>query len=372
VFRTVFAATGGLVFALCLTSMAVAGIAEDAFARGDYATAVKEWRRSAELGNAFAQIDLAQLYYEGRGVPQDKTLAAQWFRKAADQGFAQAQYNLATMLMSGDGIAIDPAEAARLFRLAAEKSYLPAEVSLGGLYRDGKGVAQDAAAAARWYRDASDKGDVIAHFQLGNMYRLGMGVGQDPNKAITCYRLAANAGYSPAQFDLGYAYYTGYGTTPSAYLAYYWIALAAKNYDQAATDERARAEAARNTLSSKLSPEELAKAQEAVGSWRATTAITLARTTAELRAPAANAPNQPKWKTMLEGRHLSTGSVELNCSLDIGGKLHACVPKSESPEGSGLARDATDLMAPQLNFIPITADCAAVESSVQISLVYRL
>lgn len=33
-----------------------------------------------------AQIQLAMLYRDGDGGPQDKTEAARWFRKAAEQG----------------------------------------------------------------------------------------------------------------------------------------------------------------------------------------------------------------------------------------------------------------------------------------------
>ena len=43
---------------------------EDAYNRGDFATALREWRPLAEQGDALAQYNLRVLYRKGRGVPQ--------------------------------------------------------------------------------------------------------------------------------------------------------------------------------------------------------------------------------------------------------------------------------------------------------------
>jgi TPR repeat protein len=42
----------------------------DAYKRGDYATALKEWTPLAEQGDAEAQFNLGSMYEKGRGVPQ--------------------------------------------------------------------------------------------------------------------------------------------------------------------------------------------------------------------------------------------------------------------------------------------------------------
>ena len=46
-----------------------------AYNRGDYATAMREWRQLAEQGYASAQYNLGLMYRQGRGVPQDYTEA---------------------------------------------------------------------------------------------------------------------------------------------------------------------------------------------------------------------------------------------------------------------------------------------------------
>ncbi|MCH8040747.1 MAG: sel1 repeat family protein [Nitrospinae bacterium] len=58
----------------------------DAVERGDYDTALKEWRPLAEQGDATAQRNVGRMHFEGLGVPQDYREAAKWFRLAAEQG----------------------------------------------------------------------------------------------------------------------------------------------------------------------------------------------------------------------------------------------------------------------------------------------
>ncbi|GAB6068870.1 hypothetical protein JCM13664_21910 [Methylothermus subterraneus] len=55
------------------TPPALAGFDEGLAAanRGDYATALKEWRPLAEQGDAVAQYNLGVMYDNGLGVPQD-------------------------------------------------------------------------------------------------------------------------------------------------------------------------------------------------------------------------------------------------------------------------------------------------------------
>src|SRR6267143_2569067 len=73
----------------------------DANNRGDYATALREWRPLAEQGDVLAQYNLGILYFNGGGVPKDYQQALRWFRLAADQGEALAQTKIAIMYDDG-------------------------------------------------------------------------------------------------------------------------------------------------------------------------------------------------------------------------------------------------------------------------------
>ncbi len=63
----------------------------EAYNRGDYATALKEWRPLAEQGDALAQYNLGVMYFMGRGVPQDNVQAHMWLNLAAAQGHELAR-----------------------------------------------------------------------------------------------------------------------------------------------------------------------------------------------------------------------------------------------------------------------------------------
>ncbi len=82
-------ATFAVLLLAALAGTAVAGPFEDAVSahdRGDYTTALREFRVLAEQGNPVAQFDLGIMYEIGQGVPTDLVQAYMWFSLAAAQG----------------------------------------------------------------------------------------------------------------------------------------------------------------------------------------------------------------------------------------------------------------------------------------------
>ena len=57
-----------------------------AYNAGDYAEAVKWFRKGAEQGYAVAQYNLGLMNDEGKGVTQDDAEAVKWFASGAAQG----------------------------------------------------------------------------------------------------------------------------------------------------------------------------------------------------------------------------------------------------------------------------------------------
>ena len=110
-----------------------------AFNRGNYAAAIREWMPLAEKGHIQAQYLLGQMYDDGKGVPEDDAVAVKWYRKAAEQGHPKAQFYLGLMYDRGQGIPFDPREAARWYRKAAEQEHPEAQLNLGRKYASGKG-----------------------------------------------------------------------------------------------------------------------------------------------------------------------------------------------------------------------------------------
>ena len=73
----------------------------DAYEKGDYETALREFQPLAEQGDAVAQYFLGLLYYNGFGVVQDYQQALKWYTLSAEQGDSDAQYNLGVIYSNG-------------------------------------------------------------------------------------------------------------------------------------------------------------------------------------------------------------------------------------------------------------------------------
>ena len=71
-----------VLFTLPLRADFAAG--QRAYDRGDYASAVKEWRPLTEKGQVDAQFNLGSIYAHGQSVPQDYQEALRWYRLAAN------------------------------------------------------------------------------------------------------------------------------------------------------------------------------------------------------------------------------------------------------------------------------------------------
>ncbi len=117
----IVALCAGVTLGLTAPAWAVFDKGVAAYKRGDYATAILEWRPLAKQGNANAQYNLGVMSGEGLGVPQDDARAVHWWRKAAEQGQAEAQNNLGFMYNSGHGVPQDYAQAYMWFNLAASR-----------------------------------------------------------------------------------------------------------------------------------------------------------------------------------------------------------------------------------------------------------
>ena len=112
-----------------LAGTAVAGPFEDAVSaheRGDYATALREFRVLAEQGHVNAQFNLGIMYAYSQGVPQDYAEAVMWYRMAAEQGNANAQNNLGVMYHMAWGVPQDYVQAHMWYNHAGAQGGLQA------------------------------------------------------------------------------------------------------------------------------------------------------------------------------------------------------------------------------------------------------
>lgn len=95
---------------------------------------MKIFKPLAEQGNAASQYNLAVMYYQGLGVPQDFSEAINWFNKAADQNIGDAQYYLGKFYYNGQGVPQDYVLAHMWFNLSAAK--VPGGGGQAGFFRN--------------------------------------------------------------------------------------------------------------------------------------------------------------------------------------------------------------------------------------------
>lgn len=93
-----------LLLGLAVPAWADSKTADDAVQRGDYETALREYRILAKVGNPHAEYNIGVMYDLGTGVEQDRAKAVIWYRKAANQGHEKAQFNLGFLYANGDGV----------------------------------------------------------------------------------------------------------------------------------------------------------------------------------------------------------------------------------------------------------------------------
>jgi len=91
----------------------------DAYAKGDFAVALKKLQPIAEHGNAQAQLYLGMMYRQGKGVQQDDKQAGLWWNKSAEQGNMEAQEHLGLTYAKGAGVERDWVQADKWFSIAA-------------------------------------------------------------------------------------------------------------------------------------------------------------------------------------------------------------------------------------------------------------
>ncbi len=303
-----------LVWAILPTACATGpnGGAYQAYAKGDYRTALAELLPLAEQGDDEAQLYLAYLYQDGKGVPQDQGEALRWFRRSAEQGNIQAQDRLGRLYADRFSVIHDDvqalvwlnfaaaqgsveaasaredlvvrmtpveiAEAQRLgrefrpeaehrkvlaaLRPQAEQGKAEAQRQLASMYYKGQGVSRDYDQACAWYRKAADQGDALAQSNLGYLYAMGQGVRQDYREAAAWYWRAAIQGDAVAQYRLGVLFEKGQGVAQSEVQALtYYILAAARAYPQAVVD--------RDRLTSSLAAAQINEAQRLAREFRA-------------------------------------------------------------------------------------------------------
>jgi len=224
----------------------------------------------AELGDADAQTNLADWFYNGQsGFPKDFAKAFSWYEKAAKQKKAYAQYSVAWCYAHGEGVKQNFDKAVSLYKKAIKNGYDRAQQDLDNLLQTRKGsnggrkkffrfVLLSAGAFSLWYiycsfekdlsrikmpfrksfapvtapgaaaapgtaaaptaeektqfeklKEKAASGDAEDLYQLGMSYYNGSGTGKNFAAAVKHLEKAADKGHVDAQLQLGRCFWQG-------------------------------------------------------------------------------------------------------------------------------------------------------------------
>lgn len=148
----------------------------------------------AEQGYPVAQYWIGLMHRDGRLVPQDDEIAAEWYGRAIQGGNPHAMYNLAVMKRRGVGVQTDLAGAVALYQRAAGLGHLGALTNLGTMQLKGLGTPQDHDAAFTAMLSAAEQGSIDAMYNMGFFYETGVGTTKDLDTALKWYGQAADLG----------------------------------------------------------------------------------------------------------------------------------------------------------------------------------
>lgn len=178
----------------------------------DYEKALEWMMKAAEFGSVEAYNNIGAYYMNGRGVEKNEKEAIAWFEKAAEGG---SPANLALCYFYGDGVKKDYKKSMELClqTLNSGSSGLRSEANeaywyIATMYRDGLGVKQDFKTSLEWYEKGIEAGDPDCMFAAAQQYMEGWGVEKDPERAIAlCEMGAGDTAYGNEQ--LGQMYLLG-------------------------------------------------------------------------------------------------------------------------------------------------------------------
>lgn len=231
--------------------------ADEAYDKGDYATALECYRRSepekdshilarmgyiqtiegqpftnmgaglaaiekaAELGDAWSQAEMAYRYANAYGVDRDSERAFHLAQMSAAQDDARGLSMLATLYQYGEGCKENGQRAFELHKKAAEYGEPYSQGAYGDYLLLGHYTVENKDEAYKWFKKSAEQGNGWAKYRLGKAYALGIdGIEKNTNEGLRLLNEAAKEEYGEAFYVLGCLYANADGVERD-----YWKAI---------------------------------------------------------------------------------------------------------------------------------------------------
>ena len=163
---------------------------------------------AADRGEAWAQIQLAEVYLRPPTEPRRIEAAVNLLKLAALQDDAIALYKLGALAMEGRGMPPSPTTAFEYCKRSAELGYDKAQYELAALYALGRGTSIDEEEAIKWGRKAIAQENSKAKYSIGRLLLLREQPAQK-DEAVSLLEQASAAGIAEAGVLLAESYAQG-------------------------------------------------------------------------------------------------------------------------------------------------------------------
>ena len=161
----------------------------------DFDFAITLLDEASTSGMPMASAQLGAAYEEGKGTPQNTSLALKYYLIAANQGDPDGMFNAGRCYLLGIGTEQHTAKRDELARSSRpHQDHKLACYWVGGIYSDGQYVVADQAMASNFYERGATLGHSYCQNKLGIMYRDGVGRGANLEQIWNLFWLSANSG----------------------------------------------------------------------------------------------------------------------------------------------------------------------------------
>jgi len=158
--------------------------------------------------DANAQFELAEMYFDGEGIDENKGLAIQLLQKSANLNNRNAQNLLGYIYGEGDGTTVDIDKGIFWIKKAVENQSPIATRNLSNAYLAGLGVERNMKMAIKLQKKAAELGDKESQYMHG-LYLFDNELGQkNIEEGKKWIQKAANQGHPDAQYRIGLEYFS--------------------------------------------------------------------------------------------------------------------------------------------------------------------
>ena len=144
--------------------------------------ATKWLEAAANAGNADALCYLGLRIFAENGHYGSEEDGVRYLSSAAQKGHAVAQFHMAEFYWDGVHVRQDKDQAIMWYEKSAQQNHEDAQMKLGLIYHDDEETYRDAKKSAFWLERAAKQGNVLAQRQTAVNYLMGNGVDEDNQK----------------------------------------------------------------------------------------------------------------------------------------------------------------------------------------------